>query len=60
MVDMQPIVEIDLPERPAAVPGDSSPVPQVQVAALQPGATVNVKADAQDPSDVWLNLGAAF
>jgi hypothetical protein len=59
MVNYQPILEIDLtvlaagrPPLPVTV---TQPVEQMFLAKAQPGSTVAVKVDQNDPNLVWIN-----
>jgi hypothetical protein len=63
MVNFQPMVEIDLtvmapgsPPYPATV---SQVVQQVNLARLQPGATLRVKVDPANPGTIWIDFLAA-
>jgi hypothetical protein len=63
MVNFQPMVEIDLtvmapgsPPYPATV---SQVVQQVNLARLQPGATLRVKVDPANPGTIWIDFFAA-
>jgi hypothetical protein len=63
MVNYQPIVELDLtviaPGNPPYPLTVKQVVPQVQLAAVQPGATLKVKVDPNDPSAVWIDFAAS-
>lgn len=63
MINLEPIVEIELTVMPDGRPPYPvtlrQPVPSVQLAMLQPGATVKVKIDPEDASQVWLDLAAS-
>lgn len=59
MVNQQPVVEIDLtvmaegrPPYPASV---SQVMPLTMLSQAQPGATVNVKIDPNDPETLWID-----
>lgn len=58
-VNYMPVVEYDLvvalPDEEATV-SISQPTPHVSLAAVQPGATVNVLVDPQDPQTTMLNF----
>jgi sRNA-binding protein len=60
MVNFQPMVEIDLtviaPGNPPYPLTVKQVVPQVQLATLQPGASLKVKVDPNDASAVWIDF----
>jgi len=60
MVNFQPMIEVDL----TVVPDGGLPpypvtvkqvIPQVQLAMAQPGASVHVKVDPNNPGSVWID-----
>jgi hypothetical protein len=64
MVNYQPIVELDLtviaagnPPYPLTV---KQVVPQTQLAMLQPGASLKLKVDPNDPGAVWIDFAGSF
>lgn len=63
MVNLQPIVEIDLTVMPEGLPPYpatvSQAVPQVHLVRAQPGVTVAVKVDPDNPSTIWIDWDAA-
>jgi hypothetical protein len=60
MVNFQPMIEVDLtvlpdgglPPYPVTV---KQVIPQVQLAMAQPGASVHVKVDPNNPASVWID-----
>ena len=62
MINFQPVCELDLmimgdgPPRPVTV---SQVVQQVQIPMLQPGKTLHVKLDPNDPKAVWIDMTSA-
>jgi hypothetical protein len=63
MVNYEPIVELDLtviapgnPPYPATV---KQAVPPTQLARVQPGASLRVKVDPNEPSAVWIDFTGA-
>jgi hypothetical protein len=62
MINFQPMCEIDLmimgegPPRPVTV---SQVVQQVQIPMIQPGKTLHVKVDPNDPQSVWIDMTSA-
>jgi hypothetical protein len=59
-VNMQPMCEIDLTVMPDGLPPYpvtvKQIVPMAQLAALQPGKTVNVKVDPNNPATVFIDM----
>jgi hypothetical protein len=59
-VNYQPVFELDLTVLPEGGPPYPATayqlVPQIQLAQLQPGRSVHVKVDPNDPSVVWVDL----
>jgi hypothetical protein len=59
MVNMQPIIEVDLTVLPDGLPPYPATVkqviPQTQLVRAQAGATVPVKVDPNDPASIWID-----
>jgi hypothetical protein len=59
MVNYQPIIELDLTVLPEGLPPYpvtvKQVIPQVQLAQAQPGASVHVKVDPNNPASVWID-----
>jgi hypothetical protein len=60
MINHQPLVELDLtvmaPGNPPYPLTLKQAVPHVQLATLQPGRSLKVKVDPNDPSAVWIDF----
>lgn len=63
MVNFQPMIELDLtvmaPGNPPYPLTVKQVVPQTQLAMLQPGTSLKVKVDQNDPSAVWIDFAAS-
>ena len=59
MVNYQPIIEVDLTVLPEGLPPYpvtvKQVIPQIQLAQAQPGASVHVKVDPNNPASVWID-----
>ena len=59
MVNLQPIIEVDLTVLPDGLPPYpvtvKQVIPQVHLAQAQPGASVHVKVDPNNPASVWID-----
>lgn len=59
MVNYQPIIELDLTVLPEGLPPYpvtvKQVIPQIQLAQAQPGASVHVKVDPNNPASVWID-----
>lgn len=59
MVNLQPIIEVDLTVLPDGLPPYpvtvKQVIPQIHLAQAQPGASVHVKVDPNNPASVWID-----
>jgi hypothetical protein len=59
-VNLEPVVELELTVMPAGLPPYpvtlSQPVSPVNLARIQPGSTLVVKVDPNDPASVWIDF----
>jgi hypothetical protein len=64
MVNMQPIVEIDLTVLPDGLPPYPVTIRQtispIHMATIQPGSSLSVKVDPNDPSSVFIDMMASM
>ncbi len=64
MVNMQPIVEIDMTVLPEGLPPYPVTIRQtispIHMAAVQPGHSLSVKVDPNDPSSVFIDMMASL